>query len=67
MKNNSDPARWRTVTSSKERRKGEVFLLRDDRFVLKIYKDGVSDPKEFGHYLARQLNAIEERRASGAP
>lgn len=55
---------WRVVTSNKERRKGEVFVKRGDKFVLKIYKDSVPDPQAFGRYLARQLNIIEARRAA---
>lgn len=54
---------WRVVTSNKPRRKGEAFVVNGNRFVLKVYKDGVDDPVEFAHYLARQFNQLEERRA----
>lgn len=58
------PKNWHVVTSDKERRQGEVFLKRGNRFVLKIYKDSVPDPLAFGRYLAHQLTMAEARRAA---
>lgn len=51
---------WRVVTSRKPQRQGEFFLLRENVFVLKLYK-GVRPPG-FAEWLARQLEKAEYRQ-----
>lgn len=54
---------WRVVTSKIPRRAGEAFLLRNNQFVLKVYKDSCPEGAEvFAEWLASQLNHVEERR-----
>lgn len=55
---------WTMTLSSKPRRAGEVFIKRQDKFVMKIYKDGVENPVQFGRYLCRQLNRLEAVKAA---
>lgn len=52
-------ATWTMTMSNKPRRAGEVFIKRHDKFVMKLYKDGVEDPVRFGRYLCKQLNRLE--------
>lgn len=55
---------WSMTLSSKPRRKGEVFIKRGEKFVMKLYKDGVEDPAKFGRYLCNQLNRLEAVKAA---
>lgn len=55
-------ATWTMTMSNKPRRVGEVFIKRRDKFVMKLYKDGVEDPVRFGRYLCSQLNRLEAVR-----
>lgn len=50
---------WDITLSNKPRRKGEVFVKRHDKFVMKLYKDSGIDPVKLGRYLCRQMNRIE--------
>ena len=54
---------WTMTMSNKPRRKGEVFIKKHDKFVMKLYKDGVDDPVRFGRYLCTQLNRLEAVKA----
>jgi len=54
---------WTMTMSNKPRRQGEVFIKRRDKFVMKLYKDGVEDPVKFGRYLVRELNRLEAVKA----
>jgi hypothetical protein len=53
---------WKAVASKKPLRKGEAFILRNDVFVLKVYRDTAPDTKKFAEWLADQLNQSEQRR-----
>lgn len=54
---------WTLVTSNKPKRAGEVFIQRDGRFVLKVYRDApVPDVRQFAQYLVDQLNKQEDKR-----
>lgn len=53
---------WKAVVSKKPLRAGEAFILRDDTFVLKVYKDSVTDPFRFARWLADQMNKLEEKQ-----
>ena len=55
---------WSMTMSNKPRRKGEVFIKRGDKFVMKLYKDGVDDPVRLGRYLCTQLNRLEAVKAA---
>lgn len=57
-------ATWTLTMSSKPRRKGEVFIKKNEKFVLKIYADGVEDPVVFGRYLVKQFNRLEAVKAA---
>lgn len=54
---------WTMTMSNKPRRVGEVFIKKYDKFVMKLYKDGVDDPVRFGRYLCTQLNRLEAVKA----
>jgi hypothetical protein len=55
---------WKGVRSNKPRREGEAFVLRDNTFVLKVYKqDSIPDTLRFARYLADQFNQLEEKKA----
>jgi hypothetical protein len=56
---------WRAVVSKKPLREGEAFVLKDDTFVLKVYRDSVPPSLNmttlgFAIFLARQLNKLEQ-------
>ena len=53
---------WRTVTSKKPRREGEVFILYGDVFVMKVYAGSVDDPQAFADAICKGLNRVEEKR-----
>lgn len=53
---------WRAVVSKKPLRAGEAFILRDDTFVMKIYRDSVTDPFRFAKWIAEQMNKLEEKQ-----
>lgn len=55
---------WTMTMSNKPRRKGEVFIKKHDKFMMKLYKDGVDDPVRFGRYLCTQLNRLEAVKAA---
>lgn len=55
---------WSMTMSNKPRRKGEVFIKRGDKFVMKLYKDSVEDPVKFGRFLVNQLNRLEAVKAA---
>lgn len=55
---------WSMTMSNKPRRKGEVFIKRGDKFVMKLYKDGVEDPVKFGRFLVNQFNRLEAVKAA---
>lgn len=55
---------WTMTMSNKPRRKGEVFIRRGDKFVMKLYKDGVEDPVKFGRFLVNQFNRLEAVKAA---
>lgn len=55
---------WSMPMSNKPRRKGEVFIKRGDKFVMKLYKDGVEDPVKFGRFLVNQFNRLEAVKAA---
>ena len=57
-------ATWTMTMSNKPRRGGEEFIKRHDKFVMKLYKDGVEDPVKFGRYLCTQLNRLEAVKAA---
>lgn len=52
-----DPTRWRIVTSPKPQRAGEYFIMRGEKFVLKLYRDAVPDPTAFTRRLIFWLNS----------
>lgn len=58
---------WHVVTSGKFRQRGNAFLLRDETFVLKVYKSDVAYAKELAEYVARQFNKMEARRDEPPP
>ncbi len=58
------PAAWTMTMSNKPRRKGEVFIKRHDKFVMKLYKDGVEDPVKLGRFLCREFNRLEAVKAA---
>ena len=47
---------WRWVTSPKAQRAGEVFIMFDDQFVMKIYADATGNNEAFAHWLVGQFN-----------
>lgn len=51
---------WRAVKSNKPRRDGEAFVLRDNDFVLKVYRDVVPDSLAFAQRLAKALQRAED-------
>ena len=53
---------WRWVTSKTAARKGEVFIMYDDIFVLKVYAEGTADNEAFAQWLVGQL-----RRTTATP
>lgn len=54
-------ANWHVVTSKKPNRIGEAFIMRNGKFVLKVYKDApVPDPEGFAKTLAHLLNTTEQ-------
>ena len=55
---------WDITISNKPRRKGEVFVKRHDKFVMKLYKDSGIDPLKMGRYLCSQLNRLEAEKAA---
>ena len=57
-------ALWTMTLSNKPRRKGEVFIKRADKFVMKLYKDSGVDPVKFGRYLCSQFNRLEAIKAA---
>lgn len=57
-------ATWTMTMSNKPRRKGEVFIKKHDKFVMKLYKDGVEDPVKFGRFLCREFNRLEAVKAA---
>lgn len=52
-------APWRYVTSNKPQRKGEVFIQRDGKFVLKVYAESVPNPTKFAAHLCDYLNTLD--------
>lgn len=57
--------KWRMVTSSKPKHRGEAFLLRNDAFCIKVYANSVPNVNAFARWLADQLNGVDERAAKG--
>lgn len=57
---------WRSVTSNKSQREGEVFILHGDNFVMKIYAGSVPDPRKFASWLVRNLNMCANSKVKGA-
>lgn len=55
---------WRTVTSKKPQRKGEVFILYGDVFVMKVYAGSVDDPQAFADAICKGLQRVEDKRNS---
>ena len=53
---------WRAVTSKNSLRAGEVFILHDDTFVMKLYPGATADNEAFAYWLVGQL-----RRANTNP
>lgn len=53
---------YRAVTSKKPARAGEVFILRNDKFILKIYRDAAPDVMEFADWLVYNLQTCEDKR-----
>lgn len=53
---------WKAVVSKKPGRIGEAFILRDDTFVMKVYKDSVTDPFRFARWIAEQMNKLEDKQ-----
>lgn len=57
----TEPGEWKVVTSKKPLRKGEYFLLRNETFIIKVYRD-VTEPG-FADWLCKQLERCERRKA----
>lgn len=55
---------WKAVVSKKPLRAGEAFILRGDTFVMKIYKDSVTDPFRFARWIAEQMNKLEDKQTA---
>lgn len=51
---------WKIIKSNKPQRAGEIFIMYDDIFVLKIYAYGDNDG--FAKWLVRNLNKCEDNR-----
>ena len=64
MKAPVDPNAWRVVISPKPERRGEAFVMRGDTFVLKVYRDSVTDVHSFARWIAGQMNILEQRQAA---
>jgi hypothetical protein len=55
-------ATWRAVTSKKPAHLGEAFLMRGNRFVLKVYRDSGYDGLRLAQYLAAQLQRQDDHQ-----
>lgn len=43
------------MTSKSPKRKGEVFIMYDDVFVMKVYAEGTANNESFAQWLVGQL------------